>query len=113
MKIRITPYQLGVFRKLNKTIFASLFLVLLFANPIVQITGVFENNKFELVDSSEKEEPAEQENVSELENEIKFLQSIDIFSFQKDIKKQSVYFIIQSSFLNYKQDIQLPPPRIV
>lgn len=113
MKIKTTTYQSGNFRKLNKTIFAALFLVLIFANPIVQITGVFENSKYELVDTSEKEEPAEQENVSELENGTKFLQSNDAFSFQKETKKQSFYFIIQSSFLNYKQDIQLPPPRIV
>ncbi|MFK5981375.1 MAG: hypothetical protein QM499_00550 [Flavobacteriaceae bacterium] len=113
MKINQSTYQLANFRNLKKVIFSSLFLVFLVTNPIVQLISVIEDVKYELVDASEKEETSKQETVSELENETKFLQINNAISFQKALKKQISYFIVQPSFLTYKKDIQLPPPRVI
>jgi len=113
LKINNITYHLTNFQNLKKIAYACLFFVLLAANPIVRITNAIQDVTYELVDASEKEENSKQETVSELDNETKFLQTSNAISFQKELIKQTSCFMTQSSFLSYKQDIQLPPPRVI
>lgn len=113
MKIKLLTYQFTNSRNLKKSVFACLFLVFLVANPIFQITNAIQDIKYELADASDKEELTNQETVSELENETNLILYFSEIYFQIELLKHPSFFIIQSSLSNYKQNIQLPPPRVI
>ncbi len=94
----------------KKSFVAYLFLVFLVASPIIQLTSAIENIKYELVDTSEKEESSKQETISEMEKDKLFFQVLDGFSFQNNYTKSSLFHEAHSSYLNYHKDIHLPPP---
>ncbi|PHS62890.1 MAG: hypothetical protein COB12_09900 [Flavobacterium sp.] len=107
-----STYNPSFFKRNSKIIFVFGFLLMLMAKPIANIPLVLEDSKYELVDLSEKENSSKKENISESEKEHKIINVIYEYLLVFELKKQPSYFVIQPSFLNYKQDIQLPPPRV-
>ncbi|MDC9722159.1 MAG: hypothetical protein PSN34_05225 [Urechidicola sp.] len=65
--------------------------------------------KFELADTSEKENSSENEIDSEDEN---ITYNIKKIGNTTDINQSQSYFILIQSFWNLNIDIQVPPPRI-
>jgi len=112
MKVNSNTYSLNYILYLNKATVAICFLLVLFSSPIITFSVSLDDSKYELVDVSEKETSSKKETVSENEKEPVIISLINDYSFYEEIENQPTFFVIQPSFLNYKLDIQLPPPRV-
>lgn len=87
------------------------FLLFLFAKPLINNSVVTEDIKYELIETSDKENSSESESVGDLEDENPYFYSRNT-NFQLNLYQSLSYHEIGQSFLNYNQDIQLPPPRV-
>jgi len=107
-----STYNPSFFKRNRSIIFVFGFLLMLIAKPIANISWVLEDSIYELVDLWEKESFSKKENISESEEVYEIINGMFKYSLVYEHKKQPNYFVIQSFFLNYEQDIHLPPPRV-
>ena len=93
--------------------YVLVFSILLFfvAKPIVLNSIVVDEIKYELFDTSDKENSSESETVTEFEDENTYFYFND-FNVQLDKKHSLSYQLMGLSFLNFNKDIHLPPPRV-
>lgn len=87
--------------------FCLLFLLL--TKTVINKSFEFQETKYELTDTSEKENSSESEIEFEDEN---ITYSIKNIKYATDINQPLAYFISKQSFWNLNIDIQVPPPRI-
>jgi len=107
-KATYNPYKL-LFK--YRYIVGFVFMLLLLAKPIMNIPLTLEESKYELVDTSEKENSSKSETVTDFEDENNYFYFYD-FNNHLNIKRSLSYQLIDLSFLNFNIDIQIPPPRV-
>ena len=103
------------YHSLNRTFLlkyaiAFSFLLFVVVKPVITISNLFADTKYELFDSIENDSSEEKKNMTDDENE-KFY---DLLTISSDIYQRSSlsFYTTQKHFLNVRPDIYLPPPRL-
>jgi len=86
------------------------FLLIILAKPIINLTILLVETKYELSESLFQENIEEKENITS-EDDTEKLYNLIVFNSNTSTKQSLSYFDIQEHFLNYKPDILIPPPR--
>jgi len=94
-----------------KFIVAFVFMLFLFAKPILNIPLTYEESKYELDDTSEKENSSKNETLADFEDEINYFY-FKGFNNYLNIKQSHTFQLMCLPYLNYNKDIHLPPPRV-
>ena len=95
---------------LLKYMIAFSFLLFVVIKPIVTISNLFADAKYEMFDSIESDTTEEKENMADDENE-KFYDLLAISSTIFQRQSLSLY-TAQKHFLGVEPDVYLPPPRL-
>ncbi len=90
---------------------AFCFILFLVAKPIINITTLLVETKYELSENLLQENTEEKKDITGEDDNENFHNSI-VFNTNIYPKQLLSYFDIQEYFLNFKPDIHLPPPRL-
>ena len=95
---------------LLKYAMAFSFLLFVVVKPVITISNLFADTKYELFDSIENDSSEEKENMTDDENE-KFYDLLAISSTIFQRQSLSLY-TAQKHFLGVEPDVYLPPPKL-
>ncbi len=90
---------------------AFCFLLFLVAKPMITVTALFVDVRYEFIDNFEKETTEEKEDVVENAEEEKLYTTI-VLSIDNYLEQSLSYVTTQKHFLDFKPDIYLLPPRL-
>lgn len=95
---------------LLKYVIAFSFLLIIVVKPLISISSLLVDTKFELLDTVEIDSSEKSENITDDENEKFYTLFNSSFHFYQ---RQSLSFYAeQKGFFEVKLDIYLPPPRL-
>lgn len=109
IKKKITYRSFTIANLLKYAIAFSLLLIVV-EKPVISISNILADTKFELFDTVKSDSSEENENITDDENE-KFYTIIDIplYFYQK---QPFSFFTVQKCFWSVKPAVFLPPPRL-